>query len=332
MSTDILLDVKNLTTEFMISPNLTLKAVDNVSFTVKKGEILGIVGESGCGKTVTSLSILGLVKSETSHVSAGTVQMKGRNLLNCSSEELRAIRGREISIIFQEPMMALNPVLRIETQLLESLQLQRKISKKEGKELAIEMLNNVGIPNPEIVALNYPHQLSGGICQRVMIAMAMSSNPDLLIADEPTTSLDVTIQAQILSLMQNIQNNNNTGIILITHDLGIVAQMCSRVLVMYAGKILEEAPVMEIFEEPKHPYTRGLLASVPKLGSGITSLPYIPGNVPDLSMLPQGCKFSPRCPNAREQCQMEEPDLYELNPVQKARCFQYKNLNIENNK
>ena len=320
MNNDVLLEVKNLTAEILGHKN-NLKVVDNISFSVKAGEIIGLVGESGCGKTVTSLSIMGLIKFSNGQVSGGQVLMHGRDLLSCSEEELRVARGKEISMIFQEPMMALNPVLRIETQMLESLMLHVDISKNEAQKKILRILSNVGIPNPEVTAYCFPHQLSGGMCQRVMIAMAMSCNPHLLIADEPTTALDVTIQAQILELMRDIRNKFNTGIILITHDLGIVAEMCNRVLVMYAGRIVEEASVEELFESPKHPYTQGLMASVPVLGSGIRSLPYIDGNVPDISNLPSGCKFSPSCKYAFDKCRTEEPVLINLGIDRKYRCW-----------
>lgn len=324
---EVLLDVKGLRTEFMQDRNKTVVAVNDVSFKIHKGEIVGLVGESGCGKSVTSLSIMGLLKDTPGKVTAGEIYLEGVNLLKCSPSEMRKIRGKNISMIFQEPMSSLNPSMRVEAQMEEAILLHTDMSRREAREHSVKMLSKVGIPDPKRVMRNYPHQLSGGMSQRVMIAMAMSCDPHLLIADEPTTALDVTIQAQILELMQKIRRENNTGILLITHDLGVVAEMCSRVIVMYAGRIVEEASAESLFSSPMHPYTEGLIASVPKLGSGVTSLPSIPGSVPDLSMMPDGCKFAPRCKLAFEKCREIEPPLVTLEGGQKCRCWLERKVN-----
>ncbi len=321
MTEQVLLDVRNLRTEFKTGRKQSVTAVNGVSFQVRSGEIVGLVGESGCGKSVTSLSIMQLFRNTNGRVTNGQVFLKGKDLLKCSEKEMRAIRGKEISMIFQEPMSSLNPSMRIDAQLIEAIRLHTDLDKKAAREHALDMLGRVGIANPAMVLRSFPHQLSGGMSQRVMIAMAMCCDPTVLIADEPTTALDVTIQAQILQLMRKIQKENNTGILLITHDLGVVAEMCSRVIVMYAGRIVEEAPVEELFACPKHPYTQGLIASVPKLGSGVTSLPSIPGSVPDLSMMPEGCKFAPRCSKACDRCHKAEPDLFDLGGDRKSRCW-----------
>lgn len=324
---EILLDVKGLRTEFLQERKKTVVAVNDVSFQIYKGEIVGLVGESGCGKSVTSLSIMGLLKDTPGKITAGEIYLEGKNLLKCSSEEMRRIRGKNISMIFQEPMSSLNPSMRVEVQMEEAILLHMNMSRIEAKKHSLKMLSMVGIPDPERIMRNYPHQLSGGMSQRVMIAMAMSCEPHLLIADEPTTALDVTIQAQILELMQKIRRENNTGILIITHDLGVVAEMCSRVIVMYAGRIVEEASVKSLFSSPSHPYTEGLIASVPKLGSGVTSLPSIPGSVPDLSMMPAGCKFAPRCKMAFDKCREIEPPLIPLDGGQKCRCWLERQVN-----
>jgi peptide/nickel transport system ATP-binding protein len=261
----------------------------------------------------------------------GEVLFNGQDLLKLSEKEMRAIRGYKVSMIFQNPMSSLNPCMRVERQIVEAIRLHNKISKQEARARAFNVLKSVGIPDPETTLRSYPHQLSGGMSQRVMIAMAMSCEPELLIADEPTTALDVTIQAQILDLMLQIREERNTGILLITHDLGVVAEMCSRVIVMYAGRIVEEAPVEELFANPIHPYTQGLIASVPKLGSNVTSLPSIPGSVPDLSVMPKGCKFAPRCKYAQAICHEEEPELNYVNgsTVQRCRCHIFHEKNQE---
>lgn len=314
-----LLEVKDLRTEFKRDKNW-VTAVNKVSFSINKGEILGLVGESGCGKSVTSLSIMRLLAPGNSKISEGEVNFNGTDLLKVTEKEMRKIRGHEVAMIFQEPMNSLNPCMRIEKQIIEAILLHNDISKEEAHQRAYDVLTSVGIPEPDMTLKSYPHQLSGGMCQRVMIAMSMSCEPDLLIADEPTTALDVTIQAQILELMEKIRAERNTGILMITHDLGVVAEMCSKVVVMYAGRIVEEAPVKELFQEPKHPYTQGLIASVPKLGSNTTSLPSIPGSVPDLSVMPKGCKFAPRCKYAMDICKETEPELTYLEGSKTQRC------------
>ena len=321
MTEQVLLDVRNLRTEFKTGRKQSVTAVNGVSFQVRSGEIVGLVGESGCGKSVTSLSIMQLFRNTNGRVTGGEVFLKGKDLLKCSEKEMRSIRGKELSMIFQEPMSSLNPSMRIDAQLIEAIRLHTDLDKKAAREHALDMLGRVGIANPAMVLRSFPHQLSGGMSQRVMIAMAMCCDPTVLIADEPTTALDVTIQAQILQLMRKIKEENDTGILLITHDLGVVAEMCSRVIVMYAGRIVEEAPVEELFACPKHPYTQGLIASVPKLGSGVTSLPSIPGSVPDLSLMPEGCKFAPRCSKACERCHKAEPALFDLGGDRKSRCW-----------
>ncbi len=316
-----LLDVRDLRTEFFKSKKSSVTAVNGISFHINHGEIVGLVGESGCGKSVTSLSVMQLLRDTSGKITQGEIILDGEDLLKMKESDVRHIRGGKMSMIFQEPMSSLNPAMRVDKQLVEGIRLHSDLSKAEAREKAANILTLVGIPDPERVLRNYPHQLSGGMSQRVMIAMAMSCEPDLLIADEPTTALDVTIQAQILDLMKKIQEEKNMGILLITHDLGVVAEMCSRVIVMYAGKVVEEAPVQELFHNPQHPYTKGLIASVPKLGSGVKVLPSIPGSVPDLSAMPPGCKFAPRCKVATAQCQSEEPPLKQLAAEQKSRCW-----------
>lgn len=316
-----LLTVNKLRTEFFQSKKSSVTAINEISFHLDKGEILGLVGESGCGKSVTSLSIMRLLNFTSGKVTKGEVIFDGEDLQKISETEMRKIRGGKMSMIFQEPMSSLNPAMRIDKQMIEGIRLHTNMSKEEARKHASKMLSQVGIPDPERVLKNYPHQLSGGMSQRVMIAMAMSCNPQMLIADEPTTALDVTIQAQILELMKKIQQEEGMSILLITHDLGVVAEMCTRVIVMYAGEIVEEAPVEELFNHPTHPYTEGLIASVPKLGSGVKVLPSIPGSVPDLSMLPKGCRFAPRCKYATERCRNEEPDLFQISANQKCRCW-----------
>ena len=316
-----LLTVNKLRTEFFQNKKTSVTAINEISFDIGKGEILGLVGESGCGKSVTSLSIMRLLNFTSGKVTKGEVIFDGKDLQKLSEKEMREIRGGKMSMIFQEPMSSLNPAMRIDKQMIEGIRLHTNLSKQEARERAAKILQQVGIPDPERVLKNYPHQLSGGMSQRVMIAMAMSCNPQLLIADEPTTALDVTIQAQILELMKKIQQEEGMSILLITHDLGVVAEMCTRVIVMYAGEIVEEAPVEVLFNNPTHPYTEGLIASVPKLGSGVKVLPSIPGSVPDLSMLPKGCRFAPRCKYATERCHNEEPDPFEVSEHQKCRCW-----------
>ena len=317
-----LLEVKNLRTEFKTGKKSSVTAVDDVYFSIDKGEVLGLVGESGCGKSVTSLSIMGLLLDTSGKVTNGEVLLDGEDLLKLSKKEMRSIRGRKMSMIFQNPMSSLNPCMRVERQLTEAILLHNKFTKEQAHKRAFEVLQSVGIPDPDQTLKSYPHQLSGGMSQRVMIAMALSCEPELMIADEPTTALDVTIQAQILELMLKIRDERDSGILLITHDLGVVAEMCSRVIVMYAGRIMEEASVEDIFADPIHPYTNGLIASVPKIGSGVTHLPAIPGSVPDLSVMPKGCKFAPRCKYATAKCREIEPELKYIpgSKTRKIRC------------
>ena len=321
MPQEVLLSVKDLRTEFFSSKTSSVTAIHNITFDIYKGEILGLVGESGCGKSVTSLSIMQLLKDTPGKVTNGSAVLDGVDLVKADDAQIRDIRGGKMSMIFQEPMSALNPSMRIDKQMVETICLHRDMTKEQALAHAADMLKKVGIPDPPRVLKNYPHQLSGGMSQRVMIAMALSNDPKLLIADEPTTALDVTIQAQILDLMKKIQKEENSSILLITHDLGVVAEMCTRVIVMYAGKIVEEAPVDVLFAKPSHPYTQGLIASVPKLGSGVKVLPSIPGSVPDLSSMPTGCRFAPRCKYATDKCREKEPELVNIGENQKCRCW-----------
>ncbi|ASA21369.1 ABC transporter ATP-binding protein [Paenibacillus donghaensis] len=314
-----LLEVNNLHTSFKTEDGV-VPSVGGVSFTVGRGETLAIVGESGSGKSVTSLSIMGLVGSP-GKVTAGEIRLEGKDLLQLSKREMRKYRGNVISMIFQEPMSSLNPVFTVGNQIREVIQQHRRMSKQEAKARSIEMLDRVGIPGAAKVAGYFPHQLSGGMRQRVMIAMALACQPKLLIADEPTTALDVTIQAQILKLIGQLSKEENTGIILITHDLGVVAEMADRVVVMYAGEVVEEANVFDLFEKPGHPYTIGLLASLPKLNEQRERLDSIPGTVPNLLRMPGGCPFHPRCPYAQEQCTKVHPDLREKASGHQVRCL-----------
>lgn len=316
------IEVKNLVTSFKTSEGL-FNAVDNISFKVEAGKTLGIVGESGCGKSVTSLSIMRLIPTPPGKIESGQVLFQGKDLLKLSTEEMRQIRGNKIGMIFQEPMTSLNPVFTIGNQIEEAIRLHKKdFTKKQVRDRAIEMLQLVGIPSAEKRIEDYPHQLSGGMRQRVMIAIALSCSPDLLIADEPTTALDVTIQAQILDLIKKLQKEFNTAMILITHDLGVVAETCNDVAVMYAGKIIEYGTAEQIFNNPKHPYTKGLLNSVPHFESGQRRkrLETIPGIVPNLSQLPEGCRFRDRCTQAISICSTVHPQL-EMISGRLAACY-----------
>ena len=322
---ETLLEVKDLRTQFKRGKTDWITAVNGVSFNVHAGEIVGLVGESGCGKSVTSLSVMRLHNERLTKIS-GSIKFGGKEVLDLTTSEMQSMRGNEMSMIFQEPMSALDPIMRIEDQLAEAISLHNSnMSKAEIHERCVNALKLVGIPEPEMTLRNYPHELSGGMCQRVMIAMAMSCEPKLLIADEPTTALDVTIQAQILALMEDIRNRRNTGILLITHDLGVVAETCSRVIVMYAGNIVEEAPVKELFANPQHPYTEGLIASVPRLGKRLHRLPSIPGSVPDLSVMPEGCRFAPRCKYAQDSCKQKLPELQTVAEGHRCACPFYRN-------
>ncbi|QUL52970.1 ABC transporter ATP-binding protein [Paenibacillus tritici] len=315
-----LLEVSGLCTEFQTAAG-TIRAVDGISLSVRKGETLGIVGESGCGKSITSLSIMQLLPKRISRIASGHIRFEGKDMLEMSMNEVRNIRGNRIAMIFQEPMTSLNPVFKIGRQISESARYHLKLSKKEAAERAVEMLRKVGIPRPEKIAQQYAHQLSGGMRQRVMIAMAMVCNPQLLIADEPTTALDVTIQAQILDLMRDLQKNEGMSILMITHDLGVVAEMCDRVVIMYAGQIVEETDVATLYSNPLHPYTRGLLASLPQLAGDEERLSSIPGQVPNPANLPSGCRFAPRCPVAVDRCREQLPELLEVQPGHICRCI-----------
>ncbi|MNW26855.1 Oligopeptide transport ATP-binding protein OppD [compost metagenome] len=315
-----LLEVTDLRTEF-ITDSGVIRAVDGVSLSVRQGEALGIVGESGCGKSITSLSIMQLLPKRIGRVASGEVRFKGKDMLKLSRREIRQVRGNHMAMIFQEPMTSLNPVFKIGKQISESARYHLKLGKKEAWERSVDMLRKVGIPRPERIAEQYPHQLSGGMRQRVMIAMAMVCSPQLLIADEPTTALDVTIQAQILDLMRELQRTENMAIMMITHDLGVVAEMCDRVMVMYAGQVVEETDVKTLFSNPKHPYTRGLMASLPQLAGDQKRLSSIPGQVPNPAHMPAGCRFAPRCPVKQEQCELTQPELLEIEPGHRCRCL-----------
>ncbi len=320
-----LLQVQNLKTYFYTDDGV-VKAVDGVDFEVGRGEVLGLVGESGCGKSVTSFSILRLVDSPGKIVD-GRVFFEGRNLLELAEKDMAKVRGNQISMIFQQPQSSLNPVFTVGDQIVEVLQIHSNMDKEAAWNRVVELLKLVGIPDAAKKAKSYPHEMSGGQAQRIMIAMALALNPRLLIADEPTTALDVTIQAQILDLMRDLRNRLNTSVVLITHDLGVIAEMADRVAVMYAGQIIEEAGVLELFEKPLHPYTKGLIASVPVLGEAKAELDTIQGSVPDLIDMPPGCRFAPRC-EARERyglkiCARQEPDLIQYGKSHKVRCWLY---------
>lgn len=315
-----LLEVKDLKTTFYTLDGV-VPAVDGVSFTMKPGETLGVVGESGCGKSVTALSVMGLIPYPPGKIEGGEIIFEGEDLLQKSTEEMRKIRGDKISMIFQEPMTSLNPVYVIGDQIGEVLEFHRGYSEEEALKRTISLLTAVGIPEPEKRVEQYPHQLSGGMRQRVMIAMALACDPKLLIADEPTTALDVTIQAQILEVMRDVRDRYGTAIMLITHDLGVVAEMAERVVVMYLGRIVEEGSVREIFYNPLHPYTSALLRSIPRLGKKQSRLHVIPGVVPNPMFMPEGCKFHGRCSFATDRCLREEPGVTEVSPGHKVRCF-----------
>ena len=322
MAKETVLQVKNLKTSFYTEEGM-VPAVDGLDFELGKGETLAIVGESGCGKSVTSLSVLRIVPTPPGKILDGEILYKGEDLLKKSEREMRAIRGNEISMIFQEPLTSLNPVFPIGKQITDILRMHQGMNKKQAYEKAVEMLAKVRIPSPEKVVNDYPHQLSGGMRQRVMIAMALACNPGILIADEPTTALDVTIQAQIMHLLCDLKKDRDTSIILITHDLGVVAQIAENVMVMYAGQAVEYADVKSIFKEPLHPYTKGLLKSLPVLGEEKDELYSIKGNIPSPKDYPQGCRFSPRCDQACEKCRKEPPPLTVLPDGRKVRCWNY---------
>ena len=319
---ETVLEVKNLRTHFFTDEGV-VKAVDDVSFSLRNGEVIGIVGESGSGKSVTNLSIMNLVQTPPGKIMGGEVLFHGEDILKYNEKQLRQIRGAKISMIFQDPMTSLNPFLRISTQMIETLQLHQKLTKKESRQKAIEMLTLAGIPAAEERIDSYPHQFSGGMCQRVMIAMGLSCNPEILIADEPTSALDVTIQAQILDLMRDLTQKFNTAVILITHSLGVVAGMCDTIYIMYAGRVVERGFTTDIFENPRHPYTQGLIKSVPRLDRrGSQRLFSIPGQPPNVIDLPPCCPFFPRCAEATERCKTAYPDEIDFGNGHRAACWE----------
>ena len=315
-----ILELKDICTHFFTDSG-EIPAVDGVSLKINKGEIVGVVGESGSGKSVTSLSLMKLVPDPPGKIVSGEINFKGEDLVEASEKRMKKIRGNEISMIFQEPMTSLNPLFTIGNQIREAINVHQKISKKEARSRSISLLKLVGIPRAEKIVDEYPHQLSGGMRQRVMIAMAMSGNPELLIADEPTTALDVTIQAQILDLMRNLNDEKDTAILLITHDLGVVAEICERVVVMYSGQVVEEGSTREILKDPQHPYTQGLIRSLPKLHEREEKLYSIPGTVPKPKIDQIGCRFAPRCSLAFDQCFQKDPSLISLGNNRQSRCF-----------
>ena len=320
LSKEKLIDVSNLKTHFFTEEGV-VKAVDGVDFEIYPGETIGIVGESGCGKSVTSLSIMRLVESPPGRIVDGSIMFEGDDIVKKKQKEMRKIRGNDISMIFQEPMTSLNPVYTVGDQISEAILLHKDVNKKEAKKQAVDMLRKVGIPLPEQRVDEYPHQLSGGMRQRVMIAMALSCDPKLLIADEPTTALDVTIQAQILDLMNDLKQKFGMAIMMITHDLGVIAEVADRIAVMYAGKVMEYTDAVSLFKDPKHPYTWGLMHSIPRLDKDVEKLYAIPGMVPSPLDFPDGCKYNTRCELADEKCKAEEPPLEEIEDGHEVRCW-----------
>ena len=315
-----LLDVQNLKTHFFTDDGI-VKAVDEVSFSIGREETFGLVGESGCGKSVTALSIIRLISWPPGKIVAGKILLEGEDLVQKSEKEMQKIRGCKISMIFQEPMTSLDPVFTVGNEIMEVIQIHQGLDKEEAQKKAVEMLKIVGIPDPERRMKEYPHQLSGGMRQRVMIAMALSCNPKLLIADEPTTALDVTIQAQILRLMNHLKEEFSASVLLITHDLGVIAQQCRNVAVMYAGEIVEVGSVESIFEKPLHPYTKGLNSAIPRLDVDVDKLQIIEGTVPDLIEIPSGCRFHPRCPYVMDICREQHPEITERGNGHLSRCW-----------
>lgn len=320
MATDNVLEIKNLHTYFYTDGGV-IKAVDGVDVELRRGATLGIVGESGSGKSVTSLSVMGLLTGTKGKIADGEILLDGDDIVKLTKEQQRKLRGSKISMIFQEPMTSLNPVMKIGDQVAECVLQHEKISKKEALKKAEDMLRKTGVPRVEHMMKEYPFQLSGGQRQRVMIAMALVCNPEILIADEPTTALDVTIQAQILDLMNKLKKEIGTSILFITHDLGVVAEVCDQVVVMYCGRVVEKGSVYDIFDKPSHPYTEGLLNSIPKLGEHVEELESIPGNVPNPKYMPKGCKFAPRCKYAFDRCREEEPGFTDLGNGHQSRCW-----------
>ena len=325
---ETILEIKDLCVEFQTVEG-TVHAVDHLNYTLHKGEKLGIVGESGSGKSVSSLGMMQLIPNPPGRITGGEILYHGKDLVKASEKEMQKIRGNEISMIFQEPMTSLNPIIKCGKQIAESLRLHRGMKKKEAMEEAVRMMRAVGIANPEVRAHEYLHQMSGGMRQRVMIAMALACQPQILIADEPTTALDVTIQAQILDLIRELNESMGTSVVFITHDLGVVSELCDTVIVMYTGHIVEQAPVKELFESPKHPYTKGLLNAIPKITRERNPLETIEGMVPNPTERIEGCSFSPRCPYATDQCRKAEPPMAELSDGRLVRCWQYAKENEE---
>ena len=325
---ETILEIKDLCVEFQTVEG-TVHAVDHLNYNLHKGEKLGIVGESGSGKSVSSLGMMQLIPNPPGRITGGEILYHGKDLVKASEKEMQKIRGNEISMIFQEPMTSLNPIIKCGKQIAESLRLHRGMKKKEAMEEAVRMMRAVGIANPEVRAHEYPHQMSGGMRQRVMIAMALACQPQILIADEPTTALDVTIQAQILDLIRELNESMGTSVVFITHDLGVVSELCDTVIVMYTGHIVEQAPVKELFESPKHPYTKGLLNAIPKITRERDPLETIEGMVPNPTERIEGCSFSPRCPYATDQCRKAGPPMAELSDGRLVRCWQYAKENEE---
>ena len=321
-SSEKVLEVKDLCVDFRTVEG-TVRAVNHLSYTLHKGEKLGIVGESGSGKSVSSLGIMKLIPNPPGQITRGAIIYKGEDLVHTSEKVMQHIRGNEISMIFQEPMTSLNPIIKCGKQIAESLRLHRGMKKKEAMEEAIRMMRAVGIANPEVRAYEYPHQMSGGMRQRIMIAMALACQPQILIADEPTTALDVTIQAQILDLIREMNETMNTSVLFITHDLGVVSELCDTVIVMYTGHIVEKAPVRELFKDPKHPYTIGLMNAIPKITKDRPPLQTIDGMVPNPTERIYGCTFWPRCPHVTERCKQDKPPIIKLSEEHHVRCWMY---------
>ena len=317
-----LLEIKDLCVEFKTVEG-TVKAVNHLNYTLHKGEKLGIVGESGSGKSVSSLGIMQLIPNPPGKITEGEILYKGKDLVKVPEKEMQNIRGNEISMIFQEPMTSLNPIIKCGKQIAESLRLHRGLNKKDAMKEAVHMMRAVGIANPEVRAHEYPHQMSGGMRQRVMIAMALACQPQILIADEPTTALDVTIQAQILDLIRDLNKSMNTSVLFITHDLGVISELCDTVIVMYTGHIVEQAPVRDLFKDPKHPYTIGLLSAIPKITKDRPPLSTIEGMVPNPTERIEGCSFWPRCPHATEKCRKTEPPVVHISEERQVRCWLY---------
>lgn len=319
---DIVLDIKNLSVEFKTVEG-TVKAVNDLSYVLHKGEKLGIVGESGSGKSVSSLAVMQLIPNPPGEIVQGEILYKGEDIRKKSEKEMQSIRGNEISMIFQEPMTSLNPIIKCGKQIAETLRLHRGMDKKQAMEEAINMMKAVGIANAEVRAHEYPHQMSGGMRQRIMIAMALACRPQILIADEPTTALDVTIQAQILDLIRDLNEEMGTSVLFITHDLGVVNELCDTVIVMYTGRIVEKAPVKDVFNDPKHPYSVGLLEAIPRISKDREPLKTIEGMVPNPTERIEGCSFWPRCPHASERCKKEEPPMVQISEDRLVRCWIY---------